>query len=394
MSTPLMPGIYVEKIPSQSKPIEGVGTSIAAFVGFAPGGPIKRPIRVWSWTQFAKVYADGQEPENGPFMPGAYLARAVYGFFQNGGSLCWVVRVGHESSDSERSVALREGISALAPLAEVTMVCVPDVIVLAQEEGEHAQRGDIETALIEHCEAAGNRIAILDPPPALRPPDVLEWRTKVVNDSGSVALYWPWIEVMDPLSDRPILVPPSGHVAGVWARTDRTRGIHRAPSDGIVLGASGLASEISEDEQGGLRDAGVNCIRSFPGRGIRVWGARTLSSDPEWRYLNIRRLVDHVSRSINEGTRWAMFEANDEELWTQLRTSISSFLTQIWCEGALFGSSPEQAFYVKCDAETNPPDVLEAGQVVVEIGIAPVRPAEFVVLRISQLTAGASELTA
>jgi phage tail sheath protein FI len=388
-----MPGIYVEEIPSASKPIEGVGTSIAAFVGFAAGGPVKRPIRIWSWTQFEKVYSDSQEPENGPFMPGAYLAHAVYGFFQNGGSLCWVVRVGHESSDSKRSVAVREGLGALAAIDEVTTVCVPDVMALVQE-GEHPQPGDEEAALIEHCEAAGNRMAILDPPPALGSQDVLEWRTKVVeNDSGSVGLYWPWIEVMDPLSDQPIRVPPSGHVAGVWARSDRTGGIHRAPSDAVVLGASGLAFEISEDEQASLVDGGVNCIRSFPGRGIRIWGARTLSSDPEWRYLNVSRLVNHVSRSISEGTRWAMFEANDEELWRQLRTSVSNFLTRIWCEGALFGASPEQAFYVKCDAETNPPDVIEAGQVVVEIGIAPLEPAKFAVFRISHFTAGASDLT-
>jgi phage tail sheath protein FI len=161
-----------------------------------------------------------------------------------------------------------------------------------------------------------------------------------------------------------------------------------------VLGVIGLAFNTTHSEQGSLNSSGINCIRAFPGRGIRVWGARTLSSDPEWRYLNVRRLFNYVSESIVEGTQWAVFEPNDERLWTRLRMSSTNFLTRTWRDGALFGASPEQAFFVKCDAETNPPDVVEAGQVVVEIGIAPVKPAEFVVFRISQFTAGAAEVSA
>jgi phage tail sheath protein FI len=200
--------------------------------------------------------------------------------------------------------------------------------------------------------------------------------------------------VMDPLSKSPMLIPPSGHVAGIWARTDATRGVHKAPANEVVLGANGLGFQVTGPEQGAMNQSGINCIRSFPGRGIRVWGARTLSSDPEWRYLNVRRLFNFVSESIMEGTQWAVFEPNDQRLWTQLRISAANFLTRVWRDGALFGSTPAEAFYVKCDAETNPPDVVEAGQVVVEVGIAPVKPAEFVIFRISQFTGGGAAETA
>ena len=155
------------------------------------------------------------------------------------------------------------------------------------------------------------------------------------------------------------------------------------------MGVNGLGFQVTQGEQGGLNKVGINCIRSFPGRGIRIWGARTLSSDPEWRYINVRRLFNYIAESIMEGTQWSVFEPNDERLWMQLRIAASNFLTRTWREGALFGATPEQAFFVKCDAETNPPDVIEAGQVICEIGIAPVKPAEFVVFRLSQFSAGA-----
>jgi hypothetical protein len=180
----------------------------------------------------------------------------------------------------------------------------------------------------------------------------------------------------------------------VWARTDTSRGVHKAPANEVILGVNGLGFQITHGEQGGLNQAGINCIRAFPGRGIRIWGARTLSSDPEWRYLNVRRLFNYISESIMEGTNWAVFEPNDQRLWSSLRISVSNFLTRTWRQGALFGATPEEAFFVKCDAETNPPDVIDAGQVVIEVGISPVKPAEFVIFRISQFTAGATELSA
>jgi len=235
----------------------------------------------------------------------------------------------------------------------------------------------------------GDRMAILDPPPNLAPQDALDWRMNTAGyDSKYATLYWPWLEVMGPLSGTPVMIPPSGHVAGVWARTDATRGVHKAPANEVVMATNGLAFQLTHVEQGALNSAGVNCIRSFPGRGIRIWGARTLSSDPEWRYLNVRRLFNFVAESVIEGTQWAVFEPNDERLWLKLRVAVGNFLTLTWRGGALFGASPSEAFYVKCDAETNPTEVIEAGQVVTEIGICPVKPAEFVIFRISQFSGG------
>jgi uncharacterized protein len=519
MPTYLTPGVYVEEVPSTSKPIEGVGTSIAAFVGLAPGGPVNTPVRISNWTQFAKIFGDPNEPDNGPFMEGAYLGHSVYGFFQNGGALCWVVRVGAaenggarpqaalpaaadkgvetfraqalegvdggvkvelseepsaeggegkageatyklvvdagssgkeefegltlkkgrtnlatkvnsasklikieetggslpegqrapapgtyslstpsvapeqvKAGDFEGDVARRKGMGGLAAVDEITMVCMPDIMTLANG-GDDTQLRDLQGKMLAHCEMAGDRMAILDAPPNLLPQEILEWRMNTAGyDSKFATLYYPWVEVMDPLSNQPMMVPPSGHVAGVWCRTDSSRGVHKAPANEVILGVNGLGFQVTQAEQGGLNKVGINCIRSFPGRGIRIWGARTLSSDPEWRYINVRRLFNYIAESIMEGTQWSVFEPNDERLWMQLRIAASNFLTRTWREGALFGSTPEQAFFVKCDNETNPPEVIEAGQVICEIGIAPVKPAEFVVFRLSQYSAGASEI--
>ena len=179
---------------------------------------------------------------------------------------------------------------------------------------------DLQGKMIAHCENAGDRMAILDAPPDLLPQDVLEWRMNTAGyDSKMAALYYPWIEVMDPLTKRPMMIPPSGHVAGVWCRVDDTRGVHKAPANEVILGANGLGFQVTHAEQGGLNKVGINCIRAFPGRGIRIWGARTLSSDPEWRYINVRRLFNYVAESIMDGTQWTVFEPNDQRLWTQLR---------------------------------------------------------------------------
>jgi len=482
-------------------------------VGLAPGGPVNTPMRISNWTQFAKIYGDPNEPDNGPFMEGSYLAHSVYGFFQNGGNLCWIVRVGDDGGSNgsaaaaraalpaaadasvetygavalnsgsevevevaeepsagegadktytvrvtsgadkeeftglttkkgrtnlatkvnaqsklikieetgaalpeaqrapatgtfklsapsidpskvkpthfEGDVARRKGMGGLAAVDEITMVVMPDIMTLAADNGDDVQIRDLQGKMIAHCEMAGDRMAILDCPPDMLPQEILEWRMNTAGyDSKFAALYYPWIEVQDPLTNQPIMVPPSGHVAGLWCRTDSTRGVHKAPANEVVLGANGLGFQVTQAEQGGLNKVGINCIRSFPGRGIRVWGARTMSSDPEWRYINVRRLFNFVSESIMEGTQWSVFEPNDEKLWIQLRIAATNFLTRVWSDGALFGSTPAQAFYVKCDSETNPPEVIEAGQVICEIGIAPVKPAEFVIFRLSQFSGG------
>jgi phage tail sheath protein FI len=177
-------------------------------------------------------------------------------------------------------------------------------------------------------------------------------------------------------------------MGGIWARSDNTRGVHKAPANEVVLGAVGLAYNTTKGEQDTLNPNGVNCIRAFPGRGIRVWGARTLSSNPSWRYINVRRLFNYVEKSIEGGTQWVVFEPNDPMLWSRVRRDVAAFLSTVWSSGALFGLSPAQAFYVKCDSELNPPEQRDLGRLIVEIGMAPVKPAEFVIFRISQWAGG------
>ena len=225
----------------------------------------------------------------------------------------------------------------LGAIDEVTMVIMPDLWAVAND----TQVRDLQGKMIAHCENMGDRMAILDSPPDLLPQEILEWRMNTAGyDSKMSALYYPWIETMDPLTNRPINIPPSGHVAGLWCRVDESRGVHKAPANEVVMGANGLAFQVTHAEQGGLNKVGINCIRAFPGRGIRVWGARTLSSDPEWRYINVRRLFNYISESIMGGTQWSVFEPNDEFLWLQLRNAVSSFLVRTWRSGALFGNSP------------------------------------------------------
>ncbi|MFE0690781.1 phage tail sheath family protein, partial [Streptomyces xiamenensis] len=243
--------------------------------------------------------------------------------------------------------------------------------------------------LIAHCEAMGDRVAILDALPGLSPQQVKTWRTETTGfDSKYAALYYPWIKVLDLGQGRNVFVPPSGHIAGVWARNDDSRGVHKAPANEVIRGAVALQTQLTKGEQDLLNPVGVNCVRFFAGRGIRVWGARTLSSDPAWRYLNVRRLFNYLEESILAGTQWVVFEPNDDALWARVRRTIQAFLTNEWRKGALFGLTPDDAFYVKCDRETNPPESIDAGQVICEVGVAPVKPAEFVVFRLAQLSGG------
>jgi hypothetical protein len=248
----------------------------------------------------------------------------------------------------------------------------------------------VQTLIIAHCERMGDRVAILDTPPNMNPQQIRKWRMDTAGyDSSYAALYYPWIQVMDPIKNTPTLIPPSGHMAGIWARNDNTRGVHKAPANEVVAGATGLANNVTKGEQDTLNPVGINCIRAFPGMGIRVWGARTLASNPSWRYLNVRRLFNYVEKSIERGTQWIVFEPNEPMLWARIRRDVSAFLSTVWSTGALFGGSPAEAFYVKCDEELNPPAIRDLGQLIIEIGMAPVKPAEFVIFRISQWSPGA-----
>lgn len=289
------------------------------------------------------------------------------------------------------SETARTGINGLSIADEVTMVLVPDLVTAATKEDGTLDLGlwkSVQTALISHCELLGNRMAILDAPPGMTVQQIKEWRSDVaMYDSQFAAMYYPWIKVDNPAGtngDREVFVPPSGHIAGVWARTDDTRGVWKAPANDTIRGCLDVERPITKNEQALLNPIGINCIRPFGTRGIRIWGARTLASDSDWRYINVRRLFNMVETTILDGTQWAVFEPNDVSLWEGVSRTLTAFLTGLWRSGALFGASPDQAFYVKCDAETNPPESIDEGKLVVEVGIAPVKPAEFVIFRISQ----------
>lgn len=414
------PGVYVEEVPGGARPIGAVGTSTAAFLGQAPdpSAPEGRPVAVNSWSQFVRTFC-------GDAAQGTPLSSAVHGFFENGGGRCYVVHM-PEGSPLGGGARQRTGLRALESLDEVAIVAAPGYT-----------GPDAWEALLGHCEKLEDRVAVLDVAPTV---DDVEVLTRVArggdpgverprarsepgegetsgdgDDDGSGApppepepgpaagagggrprqsaygaAYFPHLVVQDPLSGGRLVTPPSGHLAGVWARTDLTRGVHKAPANEPVRGATDLTYGVTREEQSLLNPAGINCIRFFPGEGILVWGARTLDAEAsEWRYLPVRRLFNMVKESIGNGTRWIVFEPNDYILWRSIRRDISAFLTRVWRDGALFGRRPEEAFFVKCDEETNPPEVRDAGQVVAVIGVAPVKPAEFVVFKLSQWSGGA-----
>lgn len=270
----------------------------------------------------------------------------------------------------------RTGLAALKQLDDVSIVCIPD---------ENQIRGLTE-ALVTHCENMGERFAILSAPEDAGRVSEME----VPVDSQYAAYYYPWIEIKDPITNNEKLVPPTGHVAGIYARNDQETGIHGSPANMVVRGALDLQHNITKGEQDVLNPKGINCIRSFQGRGIRVWGARTTSSDPEWKYINVRRLFLYVEQSIDEGTQWAVFEPNNRDTWARVRQSVSNFLTTTWREGSLMGSTADEAFFVNCGEETMTQDDIDNGRMICEIGIAPVKPAEFVIFRIQQWTEEAS----
>jgi Bacteriophage tail sheath protein len=402
----LAPGVYVEEVPSAVKPIAGVGTSTAGFVGVstdiggtwdperkagmpaqATGEPYSqadalRPQPVNSWTDFTTRFGDIQEGNQ-------YLAHAVYGFFNNGGTRCWVTRV---AGPDDVDQAL-EQFEAIDEIAVVAAPLPPDVAAPALNA--------VQASLVAHCEKMEDRVAILDSRRDI-PDDNLVvstdesgiWRP-AANPKGYGAFYFPWIEVADPLQEAGtrVAVPPSGHVAGIYARSDAERGVHKAPANEVVLGALGVHYQVSKILQATLNPVGVNCIRSFDAT-VKVYGARTLASDPqgdpEWTYVNVRRLINFLRESIDEGTQWVVFEPNAPELWSRIRRNVTAFLNTVWASGALLGATPEQAFYVRCDETTNPPEVRELGRVVAEIGVAVVRPAEFVIFRLSQWAGAAA----
>ena len=275
---------------------------------------------------------------------------------------------------TDKGAGKRTGIQAFLDNDNVSIMAVPGVT-----------DPNVQLTLVSHCENLESRFAVLDcPKDAKKVDDIIAHRD--IFDTQYGAMYHPWLSVFDPLDKKNISIPPSGAVIGIYARSDNTRGVHKAPANEVVRNCVGLDVQFNKGEQDILNPKGVNLIRTFPGQGIRVWGARTLSSNGLWKYVNVRRLFIFVEESIRANTSWAVFEPNDETLWVRVRRTISVFLTTLWREGSLMGSSPEEAFFVNIGRETMSQDDIDNGRLICVIGIAPVKPAEFVIFRLTQKT--------
>jgi len=505
----LSPGVYIEEIEIGAKPIEGVGTSTAGFLGETERGPTKTKL-ITSWLQFIRTYGGHFEQDK----VSQFLPYAIDGFFANGGKRCYVSRVVDQDAESATTnltndsgdcltvttvgegswgnrVALKveqgtfstdeeplfmltvyywstgsvdtenpddsaditevyddlsiepssdnyyenkvNGISALITISKEdtdsgeTPNAPTDVTGLTgggdglelplgvedylrtDTDKEAIRRGltafneideiailyspdsyftpNLTERLISHCERLKDRFVIIDSRRGLSDPDGVNPR----NDRPTLygAFYYPWLKVYNPITKLDKTVPPGGHVAGIYARSDIERGVHKAPANEVVRGATDVEFRITKGEQDILNPRGVNCIRAFSGRGIRVWGARTLSSNTLWKYVNVRRLFIFIEESIDEGTQWVVFEPNNEQLWARVKQTITQFLTTVWRTGALMGMTADEAFFVKCDRTTMTQDDIDNGRLIVLIGISPTKPAEFVIFRIAQWTAGA-----
>ena len=378
------PGVFVEETPGE-RPVEAVSTSVLGVVGITMAGTVSGPVKVTSWQAFIDAFGRTDQ--------GSYTAEAVWGFFHNGGTEAWVVKVPHPTvpdgvpeaathdPDAVLARTLVEGIETFGDSSAVDLLICPDMLMV---NDDRLRRSVIE-AMVRFAEHH-LRFAIVDLPAMSDDQALVDWRLKYVT-STFAATYAPHIEMvhLDPQAPNPTrFVPPSGAVAGVYAGTDDRRGVWKAPAGVKVEGVVGLGEVYTDSRQDLLNPNAVNVIREFPQRGIMVWGARTASDDSEWRYVSVRRLANMIERSIAAGTQWAVFEPNDEPLWTVLRASIEGFLFDLWREGALAGSKPKDAFFVRVGlGETMSQADVDAGTLIVTIGFAPLRPAEFVIITIT-----------
>ncbi|HKQ79332.1 MAG TPA: phage tail sheath subtilisin-like domain-containing protein [Blastocatellia bacterium] len=376
------PGVYRQEVFLQ--PAAELKTGAPGFVGLAGDAsptPPNQPVVLYRKEEFDAKF---ERLSSGS----GFLAEAITGFFDNGGERCYAVRA-ENTDEIERESALLAALETLAPLDDIDLVAVPDAMTLrpgGEFDADAIRR--VQQAALEQCARLGARLAILDALPEGDRDRLLQSRNELTLGQAepiSGALYYPWIKTAGGLA------PPCGHVAGIYARTDARVGVFKAPANEEVIGALDLGVIANGEEtairvdnllQDELNPEGVNCLRSFPGRGVRVWGARTLSREPDWRYVNVRRLFLTLRRWIDLNMTWASFEPNTSNLWLRIQRELTGYLTGLWRKGALSGLTPEQAFYVKCDAETNPPERSESGQVVTEIGLAPGVPAEFIIIRI------------
>jgi phage tail sheath protein FI len=347
------PGVYLQEVTIGSQPIKGISTSTPAFLGEAQKGPTT-PTLVTSWQQFQTVY--GSYFDESKFLP-----YAVEGFFLNGGQRCYIRKV----CNNDYATALKE----LEKIDDISLIYVPNA---------QATSG-LTDLLINHCERLRNRFVIFDSLKGQIPSKV----SRPAHASSFAALYYPWIQVHEAATGKFCMVPPGGHIAGVYARTDVERGVHKAPANEPVKGAVDLEFAVSTAEQGDLNLQGISCIRNFIGRGILVWGARTLASDSEYRYVNVRRLMIYLEQSITNGTAWTVFEPNNEKTWAKVTSLVEDFLHRSWQAGMLMGTKPQDAYFVKCDRTVMTQKDVDEGKLIVQVGIAPVRPAEFMIFSVS-----------
>ena len=367
----LFPGVYVEEISSGTRAISSAATSVAAFIGQAASGPVGEALVVGSFADLERRLGQGQQQSS--------LGLALAGFFDNGGERALVVRVEDSSQAS-----IEAGLEALAG-ESWNLLCLPPARIGTAGGPTGLDAGVIATAAT-FCEER-RAFLILDAHPAWTDKaTALAGRAALGLDSRNAALYFPWLR--RPGSNETL--PPSGAVTGVLARTDARRGVWKAPAgtQADLRGVGAPSVTLSDQENGELNQAGINCLRLFPGTGPVIWGARTTSSDPEWKYLPVRRLSLFLERSIDEGTRWAVFEPNDEPLWATLRRIVEEFFLSLWRQGAFQGTKPEEAFFVRCDRTTTTSTDIDQGLVNLLLGFAPLKPAEFTMLRIAVRASG------
>ena len=374
MSEYSAPGVYVEETSFKAHSIEGVSTSTAAFIGPTLITPpetdsaVREPLR--SFLEFEQQYGGLDDLQTAQGSACNYIAHAARVFFDNGGQRLYIGHVAADALAEEYAAALQ----ALPDSARISVIAAP---------GYSAR-----TAAAEIQQALGRagrqperfRFAVLDAPPASTIDEVLAARSSI--DSSYAAMYYPWVT-----TENSVQLPPSGFVCGIFARTDTARGVWKAPANETVIGAVDLQAAIDTHGQERLSAQGINSIRSFPSRGILLWGARTTSSDPQWKYVNVRRYFIYLEQSICDGLQWVVFEPNGEPLWAAVQQTITNFLLNSWRSGALLGTKPEEAFFVRCGRSTMTQNDIDNGRLIAEIGVAPVRPAEFVIIRIGLWTA-------
>lgn len=356
----------------QLSKIEDVNISAAGFIGYASRGPIEgQPTRLTSISQFTRIYG---EPLGTDFEY-RFLYYAVEMFFYNGGDVCYVMRVeGEPNPDTFLGTYKPDGhstgLAAFQDIEEVTQLIMPGVTIPTVLDG-----------LIAYCEKR-NCFAIIDAPVDMKTAaDLLTYRNHF--DSSNAAIYHPWLLMFDHLLKKYNYMPPSGAIAGIYALTDNTRGFYKAPANETIRSCTDLSVSFNAADQDKLNPKGINLIRAFPRRGCLVWGARTMSSQSDFKYINIQRLLIYLQKVIRKFTKWALHLPNDEQLWQRLTSTIQLFLTEVWHNGALTGASPGEAFYVMIGRSTMTDDDIQNGRIVIQIGVAPMRPGEFIIFQIT-----------